>query len=378
MTLLSQSINSVLWQYGRLTKSAENFAQRVQTMDSEPLAELHYYRSRARRPLDIAQVVPVRCSFALAWMYYCMGKIHWKNGYLASAIASLGISYELDANMRHFPHYSDTVKRRAERTCAIAPPLPSRHYARAFQTNDKYLSLKWNHYLSLYDKIFADFKRRALPVSLLEIGVNNGGSLEIWREYFPKNSEIVGVDINPLCQHLVFNEGITFILGDATKEEFISEHFAEKQFDIIVDDGSHMPADVISSFKYLFPRLKWGGLYIIEDTSTAYWHGYNGSIYSKDTHIAFFQSLVHGVNFAYVEQDEYEGIKDEIDYLRQISTEVASITFYANVIVIEKFAERRATFLQDIFSQGVETVTNMFSTQERFTKNSPILRLYRR
>ena len=93
---------------------------------------------------------------------------------------------------------------------------------------------------------------------ILEIGIKAGHSLNMWKEYFP-NAHVVGVDntkrntICPSCE---------VIIGDATDKKTFTN---QKNFDIIIDDGSHLIEQQIQSFNILWDKLNSGGLYIIED-----------------------------------------------------------------------------------------------------------------
>ena len=54
---------------------------------------------------------------------------------------------------------------------------------------------KWTHYLSLYHRHFAKF--RGQEMSIMEIGVNDGGSVELWKKYFGAKAKVYGIDIAP-------------------------------------------------------------------------------------------------------------------------------------------------------------------------------------
>ena len=87
-----------------------------------------------------------------------------------------------------------------------------------YKSHTSKVSDKWSLYLREYDRIFAPYRNQT--ISLLEIGVQNGGSLEIWSEYFPNAVKFVGCDINPNCAQLLFEDPrITVIVGDATTPE---------------------------------------------------------------------------------------------------------------------------------------------------------------
>jgi O-antigen biosynthesis protein len=135
---------------------------------------------------------------------------------------------------------------------------------------------KWTSYIPEYDRLFGPLRDE--PIALLEIGVENGGSLEIWDEHFPRANAIVGCDIDPACQMLRFtSDNIYIVIGDASSRECARQiAWIAFDFDIVIDDGSHNAKDVIASFSRYFPRLKRGGVYIIEDLHCSYWNEHQG------------------------------------------------------------------------------------------------------
>ena len=122
---------------------------------------------------------------------------------------------------------------------------------------------KWEQYLAIYESELGPHLERKAPVVLLEIGVENGGSLEIWHKLLPPHSRVVGIDINERCRELQLTEGIELHIGDATQKAFINRALGETCFDIIIDDGSHRSSDIIATFEILFGRLKPGGTYFV-------------------------------------------------------------------------------------------------------------------
>jgi hypothetical protein len=122
---------------------------------------------------------------------------------------------------------------------------------------------KWTHYLEHYDRHFRRFKGSA--VRMLEIGVFEGGSLELWRRYFGAQSTIFGIDINPACAAKVDAPNQVRI-GSQDDPDFLRTVVEEMGgVDLILDDGSHHGSHIIASFRALFPLLSDGGLYVIED-----------------------------------------------------------------------------------------------------------------
>ena len=128
-----------------------------------------------------------------------------------------------------------------------------------------------NGYLERYDPILAPYVGKA--ITLLEIGVFKGGSLRLWRDYFPQGT-IVGID-TALPPEKQFGDRIRFFQGSQTDREFLDQvatETAPEGFDIIIDDASHIASLTQISFWHLFDNhLKPGGLYVIEDWGTGYW-----------------------------------------------------------------------------------------------------------
>lgn len=159
------------------------------------------------------------------------------------------------------------------------------------------VSDKWSLYLDEYQRIFSEFEND--PVRMLEIGVQNGGSLEIWANYFAKGEAFVGCDVNPECDRLVYDDPrISLVVGDANTndtEKRISE--IAQSFDIIVDDGSHQSGEIINSFARYFPKLSNGGIFVVEDLHCSYWQEFEGGLYHPFSSIAFFKRLVDILNY---------------------------------------------------------------------------------
>lgn len=128
-----------------------------------------------------------------------------------------------------------------------------------------------NRYLEWYDPILQPLVDQ--EVKVLEIGVDAGGSLLLWRDYFPKGT-ITGVDVK-LPEGLSDEDRIQLFRGSQSDTTFLSDVAAKTApdgFDIIIDDASHIGALTKVAFWHLFDNhLKPSGLYVIEDWGTGYW-----------------------------------------------------------------------------------------------------------
>jgi len=128
-----------------------------------------------------------------------------------------------------------------------------------------------HRYLEQYDCILQPLVDR--EVKLLELGVHRGGSLLLWRDYFPKGT-IVGIDLQ-LAHDLAAEERIQIFQGSQGDPRFLTEvanKTAPEGFDVVIDDASHLARLTRTSFWHLFDNhLKPAGLYVIEDWGTGYW-----------------------------------------------------------------------------------------------------------
>jgi len=135
---------------------------------------------------------------------------------------------------------------------------------------DKYDSDKIS-YLKEYDPIFEPYVQN--KIALLELGVFKGGSLLLWRDYFPFGT-IAGIDIK-LPNGFDLGERIHIFEGNQADPQFLSQvanNVAPEGFDIIIDDASHIGELTKTAFWHLFDNhLKPNGLYVIEDWGTGYW-----------------------------------------------------------------------------------------------------------
>jgi hypothetical protein len=164
---------------------------------------------------------------------------------------------------------------------------------------------KWGrHWYALrYEAHFA--ARRHDPLTLLEIGVGGyedpargGESLRMWRDYFPQ-ARIFGLDVHD--KRAQQDERIRIFQGSQDDRAFL-ERVVEQTgpLDIVIDDGSHRVPHVTASFEALFPHLREGGIYVVEDTQTSYWPTYGGSLDldAPHTSMALFKRLADGLNHA--------------------------------------------------------------------------------
>ena len=141
--------------------------------------------------------------------------------------------------------------------------------------------LKFDSYMLAYAELLDSYITRSRKLGetlkILEVGVKDGGSLFAWRDIFGKNTEIIGLDINPECD--IFNEeGFQIYIGDQGDEKVWNQILREVgQVDILIDDGSHLNFSQIHTVDFAVEGVvKDGGIVIVEDTHTSYIHEFSG------------------------------------------------------------------------------------------------------
>lgn len=165
-----------------------------------------------------------------------------------------------------------------------------------YRAHEGKVSDRWSSYLSQYERIFQSWRDRELR--LLEIGIQNGGSLEIWGKYFPNATKLVGCDIDPLCTRLHYEDPrIAVVVADASSDEGYAQVVAHSdRYDIVIDDGSHRSSHIVQAFARYFPLVAEGGLFVAEDLHCSYWESFEGGLAYPLSSMAFFKLLVDVAN----------------------------------------------------------------------------------
>jgi hypothetical protein len=163
-----------------------------------------------------------------------------------------------------------------------------------FLNNNSKVVHKWLHYFDIYEKHFNRFTDK--KILMFEIGVDNGGSLEMWKNYFSPESTIVGVDINPDCKKYE-GDNIFVEIGNQSDVDFLQRLIDKYGIpDIVLDDGSHVMIDLISTFNFLYYKIKDNGVYLVEDLHTSYWGEYGGGLLNNNTFIEFSKRKIDEMN----------------------------------------------------------------------------------
>lgn len=210
-----------------------------------------------------------------------------------------------------------------------------------FDNHKGKVSDKWYSYIDAYSKEFDYYRTK--KINLLEIGPQNCGSLEIWSKYFKKADLILGTDIEPI-DTLTFNDNRIHTCVCDSIHLSDNHYLKEYKFDIMIDDASHLSKHIIINFLNLFPLLREGGVYVVEDLACSYWKKFNDLEFKRS--MDFFSYLVNFINHQHWTL-EYENefiknffhklpIKIDFETLRKSFKMIHNIKFYNSMCFIYK------------------------------------------
>lgn len=200
-----------------------------------------------------------------------------------------------------------------------------------------------HNYTKVYSHYFDRIKDHSLK--FLEIGIFYGSSVKMWEGYFP-NAELHFIDNNPSIIRYYSSRSHYHFLDQSNPHElkqFIDSTGGE--FDIIIDDGGHFMDQQITSFLFLFPTLKSGGMYVIEDLHTSYWMKYGGEgtlshpKSSPGSTIEFLKQAIDDVNYVGARTGcaDYDKASLEIQArMNMFQKEILSLHFYDSLCFIIK------------------------------------------
>lgn len=198
---------------------------------------------------------------------------------------------------------------------------------RYFRRNKKRSIHKWMHYFEIYDRHFRRFRGR--PVVVLEFGVNQGGSLQMWRHYFGRRAKIYGVDIDPRCAELGGRRTEIFI-GDQEDRQFLRSIIAKiGQVDVVIEDGGHHMGQQIATFEEIYPHVSENGVFLIEDLHTSYWPRFGGGYRKAGTFMQYAKGLTDQLNAWHSRQPRRFAVDE-------FTRTTKSMHFYDSIVVFEK------------------------------------------
>jgi hypothetical protein len=167
----------------------------------------------------------------------------------------------------------------------------------------KYSSIKHSSYFHVYEKLLSPYKGR--EITFVEVGVYNGGSLFMWRDFFGPKARIIGVEFNP----------------DAKRWEEDGFEIQIGPIDVLLDDGGHSNEQQIVTVAESASHMNDGGVIIVEDTHTSYMAQFGNP--SKYSFMNYAFDVVHSIN------NRFPAVKSSDN---SVSPAVSSVGFYESIV----------------------------------------------
>jgi cephalosporin hydroxylase len=203
---------------------------------------------------------------------------------------------------------------------------------RYFRTNRGRQIYKWTHYFEVYHRHLARYRHKS--ITLVEFGVYQGGSLQMWRRYFGRRARIWGVDINPDCKQFIDDPGICVRIGDQEDRDFLRALITEiGPIDVVIDDGGHTMAQQLATFDVVYPAVRPGGVYLVEDVQSSYSEQYGGGLRKRGTFMERAKRLTDQLNAWHAQDDRLR--------VTRFTRTTRSMHFYDGMVVFEKDRVRR-------------------------------------
>ncbi|MFE4973653.1 hypothetical protein ACFRAR_16265 [Kitasatospora sp. NPDC056651] len=196
--------------------------------------------------------------------------------------------------------------------------------------SDKWGGLHW--FAPLYERHLHHL--RTQPVRVLEIGIggyddpaHGGGSLKMWKHYFPRGL-VFGVDL--FDKSGLDQQRLHTLKADQSDPAQLLD-IAERHgpFDIVIDDGSHVNEHIRTTFRALYPHVRPGGLYVIEDLWTSYAPGFGGNEDPEacgTTTLGLVKQLVDDLHYEEQPAKPADGV----------GASLAGLHLYRNIAFLEK------------------------------------------
>ena len=191
-----------------------------------------------------------------------------------------------------------------------------------FKSSPKY-SIKWSNYFDIYQNLFKRFLNK--KIILVEVGIGNGGSLFMWRKFFGKKAQIIGIELNPDAKKLE-KYGFKIFIGDQSDPNFWKNFYKKiGKIDILIDDGGHTNLQQITTLMQSIKYLNYGGMIVIEDTHTSFMKDKGFKNPSKFSLINFTTLLIETIH------RRNPMLKKEINFF---SKKIQSLEYYDSITVI--------------------------------------------
>ncbi len=155
-----------------------------------------------------------------------------------------------------------------------------------------YPSIKHSSYFQVYEEVLRKFRNK--PITFVEIGVLDGGSLFMWKKFFGDAARIIGIDLNPNARRWT-EEGFEIFIGSQEDPNFWKSVFdSVGPVDVVLDDGGHSNSQQIITAHSVLPHIRDGGVLIVEDVHASYMRDFGNP--SKYSFMSYSKKVIDRIN----------------------------------------------------------------------------------
>jgi len=204
--------------------------------------------------------------------------------------------------------------------------------------NSPYRSIKHKSYFNVYDALLEEYIGK--DITFVEVGVLDGGSLFMWRDFFGEQARIIGIEINKSAE-VWKDHGFEIYIGSQSDPNFWKGLFEEiGKVDIVLDDGGHTYQQQIITVECALENIKPGGKIIVEDTYTSYQKEYGYP--SNHSFIKYAANLVDGINLR----------TPKIRTSKDSNKVISNISFYESIVSFSIESEESLDLAEGIPNNG--------------------------
>ncbi|MBC7702518.1 MAG: class I SAM-dependent methyltransferase [Rhodoferax sp.] len=233
-----------------------------------------------------------------------------------------------------------------------APPVQSGAGLFRIYQATKYLSIKHSSYFHVYEALFGKYV--GTQFTFVEVGVLNGGSLFMWREYFGPQARIIGIDLNPIAKKWEA-DGFEIHIGSQSDLTFWDKFFNKiGPIDVLLDDGGHTNLQQIVTVHSVLHFIRDGGMLVVEDTHCSYFTEFGNP--HRYSFISFGKRLV---DHLHARQSQVKAIAGDYGAC------IASVRFFESIVAFE--VDRRLCFKPEPTSNnGISAAASDFRYEGSF------------
>ena len=223
-------------------------------------------------------------------------------------------------------------------------------------------SIKITSYFDVYEELFSKYVNQ--EVTFVEVGILNGGSLFMWRDYLGPKARIIGIDLSE--DALKWEEfGFEIYIGDQSSALFWENFFSSVgTIDVILDDGGHTYKQQITTVMESVPFIKSGGLIVVEDTHSSYLSNFGSP--SKRTFIQFTKGLIDSIN------QRYSGVESGKELT---NNSIYSVSYFESIVSFQ-ISPEKCLDSRRVSNKGKSSGARdarLTSTKSRISTTNPIL-----